>query len=78
MAIQEGISSTVNWLTGFENTKTYILNNDDVKFIVYRKRFEKGSEVVLGNTNTGQNYTVAILPPSNLAPAYDLKTDYYL
>ncbi len=59
-----------NALVGFEDTKTRITNNFGRQFNVYRKRFEKGNQVVLGNYAA----IVAVLPPSNLEPAYDLKS----
>ncbi|WP_316829915.1 malectin domain-containing carbohydrate-binding protein [Pedobacter aquatilis] len=64
----ENIDSTN--LKGFEDTKTFIENSNFNKFKVYRKRFIKGSRVDLG-----ENFSfVALIPPSELAPAYDLKT----
>jgi len=55
---------------GYEATKTSIENDKKEQFIVYRKRFQKGQEVLLG----ANVVTVAVIPPSDLAPAYDLKT----
>jgi beta-galactosidase len=55
---------------GYEDTKTKIENSNSEQFKVYRKRFEKGDHVLL----TGDFVTVAVVPPSDLAPAYDLKT----
>jgi len=55
---------------GYEATKTSIENSDQEQFTVYRKRFQKGQEVLLG----ADVATVAVIPPSDLAPAYDLKT----
>ena len=55
---------------GYEDTKTKIENSEREKFNVYRKRFLKGDNVVL----TGDFTMVGVIPPSNLEPAYDLKT----
>uniref|UniRef100_UPI003D7F4336 malectin domain-containing carbohydrate-binding protein n=1 Tax=Pedobacter sp. TaxID=1411316 RepID=UPI003D7F4336 len=59
------------WLETYEDTKTVIENNKGQLFHVYRKRFEKGATVTLGESATP--YLVAVLPASNLEPAYDLK-----
>jgi beta-galactosidase len=59
-----------NVMQGFEDTKTSIVNNLGQQFKVYRKRFRKGEQVVLGNYAV----TVAVLPATNLEPAYDLKS----
>lgn len=63
-----------SWLDGFEATKTSILNSSGERFRIYRKRIQGGEEVVLGDPDRSEGYTVAILPPSELEPAYDLKT----
>ena len=55
---------------GFEDTKTVIENSGRQKFKIFRKRFLKKSKI-----NVEANASiVAIVPPSNLEPAYDLKT----
>lgn len=56
---------------GYEHTKTYIVDSDGEKFAVYRKRFEKGAILSL---NDIRGCIVALLAPTNLEPAYDLKT----
>lgn len=56
-------------LKDYEDTKTSIINNSGQKLKVYRKRFNKGAQVLLGVYGV-----VAVLPPSNLEPAYDLKS----
>ncbi|MFW0715045.1 malectin domain-containing carbohydrate-binding protein [Pedobacter sp. N23S346] len=55
---------------GYEDTKTKIENSEREAFNVYRKRFLKGDNVVLN----GDFSIIAVIPPSNLEPAYDLKT----
>lgn len=63
------------WLAEYENTKSIAVNSAGTKFNVYRKRFAKGNQVSLGkNASDSQMYSVAALPPTNLEPAYDLKT----
>ena len=59
-----------NLLKGYEDTKTSITNNMGQVYRVYRKRFEKGEQVRLG----GYSGFVAVLPSTNLEPAYDLKS----
>ncbi|TKC10109.1 DUF4982 domain-containing protein [Pedobacter polaris] len=65
----------LDWLTNYEDTKSIVVNNAGIKFNVFRKRFAKGDEIKLGlkGLNT-QMYSVAVVPPTNLEPAYDLKT----
>ncbi|GGE49640.1 glycosyl hydrolase family 2 [Pedobacter psychrotolerans] len=55
---------------GYEDTQTKIENSEREAFNVYRKRFLKGDKVVLN----GDFATIAVVLPSNLEPAYDLKT----
>ncbi|SFH24117.1 malectin domain-containing carbohydrate-binding protein [Pedobacter insulae] len=54
---------------GFEDTKTTIKNSLNEEFSVLRKRFEKDQNVVLPNNVAA----VAVLAPTQLEPAYDLK-----
>lgn len=60
----------MNVLKGFEDTKTNLANSLGQHYKVYRKRFEKGEQGVFGDYAA----MVAVLPPSNLEPAYDLKS----
>jgi beta-galactosidase len=55
---------------GFDSTKTMIINNKGERFSVYRKRLKGGGEFRLNFTPA----VMAIVPSSDLAPAYDLKT----
>jgi len=68
-AVNASIKSLPEQLKSFEDTKTSIENNAGQSFKVYRKRFSKGAQITLGNKVS----TVALVPPSNLEPAYDLK-----
>jgi len=65
-----GIGSKADSLRGFENTNTTVLNNADERFTLYRKRLKAGEALRLDYTAA----FIAVVPPSNLAPAYDLKT----
>ncbi|WP_443947371.1 malectin domain-containing carbohydrate-binding protein [Pedobacter sp. AW1-32] len=65
------LTSSNKSLIDYEDTKTHISNSLDQHFTVYRKRFKKG-DVVKVAENFG---LIAIVPPSGLAPAYDLKTN---
>lgn len=56
--------------SGFEDTKTIIENSNREVFKIFRKRFSKGSGIEI----KGDASVVAFVPPSNLEPAYDLKT----
>jgi beta-galactosidase len=56
--------------SGFEDTKTAITNSNDERFPLFRKRMKKGDELKL----TVIPAFMAAVPPSELAPAYDLKT----
>jgi beta-galactosidase len=55
---------------GFEDTKTAISNSNDERFPLFRKRLKKGAELKL----TAVPAFMSAVPPSELAPAYDLKT----
>ncbi|MEJ5963107.1 malectin domain-containing carbohydrate-binding protein [Pedobacter immunditicola] len=74
VATAENIKARLDWLATFEDTKTFVRNSTGKKFNVFKKRFAKGAPVSLGQNETGaEMYTVAVLPASNLEPAYDLK-----
>lgn len=67
--------SNLTWLAGYEDTKSIVVNSAGTNFKVFRKRFAKGDEVKLGEKAlNAAMYSVAVLPPTNLAPAYDLKS----
>ncbi|WP_421939847.1 malectin domain-containing carbohydrate-binding protein [Pedobacter sp.] len=65
-----GVLNANEGLTGFEDTKTKITNDKGGQFLVYRKRI-KASEIF---NLKFMPAVVVIVPPSDLAPAYDLKT----
>lgn len=54
----------------YEDTKTQITNSEGDKFMVFRKRFSANNQVSI----SGNMRMIAIVPPSELEPAYDLKT----
>jgi beta-galactosidase len=64
-----GLGKGMKGLEGFEYTKKTIVNNYDERFLVYRKRLKGGEELKLNFTPP----VIVIVPPSDLAPAYDLK-----
>lgn len=65
-----GTNKSSTNLEGFEDTKTTILNSVAARFGVYRKRLKKGDELSLNFSPE----VMVVVPPSDLAPAYDLKT----
>lgn len=65
-----GISQKSDSLKGFENTKTAVLNTAGERYTVFRKRLKTGEELSFDFTPP----VIVLVPPSNLAPAYDLKT----
>jgi hypothetical protein len=65
-----GLGKGSEGLEGFEHTETAIVNNNGERFLVYRKRLKRGEELQLNFTPP----VIVIVPPSDLAPAYDLKT----
>ncbi|WP_374163389.1 malectin domain-containing carbohydrate-binding protein [Arcticibacter sp. MXS-1] len=63
-----------SWMGGYEDTKSTLSVNSGELFKVYRKRFAKGEQVMLGGGSISEGpFTVAVLPATTLAPAYDLK-----
>ncbi|WP_316739466.1 malectin domain-containing carbohydrate-binding protein [Pedobacter aquatilis] len=73
--IDAAIKDKFDWLKDFEDTKTVAENNVEASFKVYRKRFGRDDVVDLGlNPNGALMYSVVVIPPSELEPAYDLKT----
>lgn len=62
------------WLEHYENTKTTLKNSGGQVFNVYKKGYLKGENVTTGmpQAKTAM-YTVAVLPKTNMQPAYDLK-----
>lgn len=73
LAIDESGRYLPEMLEGFEDTKTFIVNSEDRRYRVHRKRFNKGDRVSIGSMLSGQMYTIALLPASKLEPAHDLK-----
>ncbi|MCD0489333.1 DUF4982 domain-containing protein [Pedobacter sp. MC2016-14] len=75
VALSVAIPQKTAWLNDYEDTNTFIENNKGNKFRVYRKRYLKGQQVILAeNGASAEMYTIAVLPVSNLQPAFDLKT----
>jgi len=58
---EEEANSVPSWLSGYTRTDLEAVSSNEVKFAVYKKTFESGDKVVLGNNGmTGNviNYTV--------------------
>ncbi|MDN3588618.1 malectin domain-containing carbohydrate-binding protein [Pedobacter aquatilis] len=73
--LDASIKNKLDWLADFEDTKTVAENSVGASFKVYRKRFKKDSRVKLGlNPSDAFMYSVVVIPPTELEPAYDLKT----
>ncbi|TCD12177.1 DUF4982 domain-containing protein [Pedobacter frigidisoli] len=66
IALNQGVEKP----NDFEDTMTQIENSAGEKYNVFRKRFKKNDQVIL----RAGIALVAVIPPSNLEPAYDLKT----
>ncbi|MGG9960832.1 malectin domain-containing carbohydrate-binding protein [Ferruginibacter sp. SUN106] len=71
LSIKEGEKAT-GLLTGFENTNTQIITDEDngTKYNVYRKRFAKDDTMII---NINSNIILCMQPVTNMQPAYDLK-----
>jgi len=65
-----GLDKSATSFYDYEDTKTAVENSVGDKLPVYRKRFKASDQVVL----KGPISVIAVIPPSDLAPAYDLKT----
>ncbi|RYF73478.1 MAG: DUF4982 domain-containing protein, partial [Cytophagaceae bacterium] len=78
VGVDSRVAQKPAWLTRFEDTKTSFENGLGEHFQVYRKRYDKGAVVHLGETGgaasgTFTPYTVMVTPVSTIEPAYDLK-----
>ncbi|WP_443939429.1 malectin domain-containing carbohydrate-binding protein [Pedobacter sp. MW01-1-1] len=69
LGLNKEILKTVN-LTGYEATNTYVITSKKDSLAIYRKRFAKAEKVQIDRNI----FFVALLKPSALQPAYDLKT----
>jgi hypothetical protein len=77
IALDASLTQKPDWLADFEDTKTTAENDEAKTFKVLRKRFSKGTTVILGNNGTASNdasmYTTVVVPATTIEPAYDLK-----
>ncbi|MGO8056372.1 hypothetical protein, partial [Rhizobium leguminosarum] len=74
--IDKSLLSLPEWLKQYELVNTEIETDEKggKKFLVYRKRFVKGSVVNLpGTAYNVSKYHVIVRPVTNIQPAYDLK-----
>lgn len=69
VGVQEG-DKKPEWLSVFEDAKSTITDDALRSFKVYKKRFPSGKRLEFP---AGVNYTLALLPATSLAPAFDLK-----
>lgn len=68
-------SGKLSWLSDYEDTKTTVKNSKGQTFNVYKKSFLKDAIVIPGvNKADAGMYTIAVLPKTQMQPAYDLKT----
>jgi hypothetical protein len=76
IGIDKSLLSLPDWLKQYELVNTEIETDEKggKKFLVYRKRFVKGSIVNLpGTAYNVSKYHVIVRPVTNMQPAYDLK-----
>ncbi len=69
LALDSITSIHASYLKGFSNTSTYVELGDASKLLVFKKRFQKGEQFEWNSSNL----LLAMVPASNMEPAYDLK-----
>lgn len=75
IAVDANAKNKPEWLADYEDVKARLANSVGQQFNVYKKGFAKGTVVVPGeNVLNTALYTIAVLPKTNMQPAYDLKT----
>lgn len=75
VALDARIQKRPEWLKDFEDTKTILKNSAGLNFHVFRKRLLQSETMYTGSNDKGYAmYTVAVLPVTQMQPAYDLKT----
>jgi beta-galactosidase len=75
IAVDASVNGKLNWLSDYEDTKTTIKNSKGHSYNVYKKAYLRGAAIVPGqNQVNAAMYTIAVLPKTNMQPAYDLKT----
>ncbi|WP_461451544.1 malectin domain-containing carbohydrate-binding protein [Mucilaginibacter sp.] len=64
-----------SWLKDFLSTGLIMQTDENggTNLSIYKKRFNKGATIHVGKVNNNQQYIVAALPVTTLAPAVDLK-----
>ncbi|MEO6733724.1 MAG: malectin, partial [Ferruginibacter sp.] len=78
IAVDQLIKEKLLWLNDFADTKTTLSSSNGKAYAIYKKRFQKGEQVVLGTNGIAANgnaamYAVMALPATTMEPAYDLK-----
>lgn len=75
IAVDATVKSKPSWLSDYEDTKTRAMNSKGQSFNVYKKGFAKDATITPGpNALNAAMYTIAVLPKTNMQPAYDLKS----
>ncbi|SDZ84422.1 carbohydrate-binding protein [Pedobacter hartonius] len=75
IAMETGNSKTGTAPGEYEDSKSFLRDNEGKQLEVYKKRYEKGSTVKFSAASGfGMPVILAIQPQSSLAPAFDLKT----
>nr|WP_226904997.1 malectin domain-containing carbohydrate-binding protein [Pedobacter schmidteae] len=75
VAVDANVKVKPDWLKEAEDTKTIIQNSAGQSFRIYKKSCSKGTSFIPGtNEPNAAMYTIAVLPKTNMQPAYDLKT----
>jgi hypothetical protein len=66
-----------SWLKDFTNTNTTIENDSGEAFLIFKKRFKKGSRISWGGEKfpspVDQKFLILAQPAANIEPPYDLK-----
>lgn len=72
IGVDKNKTALPEWLKGYENTGTEASTDEEEGkvYSIYRKRFSKGSKVTLG---VDYSFLVAMVPATNMQPAYDLR-----
>lgn len=75
IAVDANIKGRLSWLSDYEDTQTFIKNSKGHTYKVFKKAYLKDATIAAGrNEANTEMYTIAVVPKSNMQPAYDLKT----
>ena len=62
-----------SWVKNFTNTNSFVQNDNGIVYRVFKKKFQKGEELLLNNEAKSGGFLIMAQPASNIEPAYDLK-----